>query len=714
MYAGFLIYGRKNSFIYPATLTQRGRAVYLPERDLPIYAVGCVVTIVLCFGLFAFWNRCAASYRETAERARFVQQSRALHTCLLSLGMIVYSLLFFRLMHHYGEAYWRIKVIPLLSLPVVAELAGFFWGLRRRQAAMLDETAVKVATGTLNVGAAEAQEDGSSRQKFTWHPLDLVMPLLLILLIYIPRTARLEGTVYLGERFHHWDFFAMAATLGYTRGGALGIEVYSQYGVGWPLTFAALSKFASLSYGMMFHTAIVYGCLYFISVYAFLRGLLKDAWLAAAGTLLAVYLQLFTGLMDFPYTLWRWPSSTILRSPFDIYVLGALLLHWRSGKPVYALLAGALVGLSILFETDTGVYLVLTFAVYLLLADRSHSDRISRSLLARKGALVGASALVMVSIVALGLWMASRGTLFHAGFLRAWLEVFISYPSGISMLPVVGFGIGILLSSLLIGVYLYVIGEGLLVRRAMGETKINLIELCIAVYGSCLLIQYIGRSHPYNLFHGVVPFCLIAAMRLQTWMMPQSRGTILARISVARWTPAVPLLVLALLFMNPNFGIYENLLHSGLENRNSGQVGDSCLFPEIRDVCVPTKQANVALEFQTVAGELKRLADAGKQVAVISNSDTSLCLAGNIKPFNRYSPVLATIISYTQLDKVEAQLAERKVDYVFLPSSDPDSYAQTHNMESLAVYDAWQSIRKVLRAHYTFDHSCGLYDVWRR
>lgn len=719
MYAGFLVYGRKDPFTYPATLTQRGRAVYLPERDLLIYPVGCLVTIALCFGLFALWNRCAASYNDLAAREQFVKRSRTLHLWLLTLGMIVYAGLFFLLQHQYGTPHWRVKAIPLLTLPIAAELAGFFWGLRRRQAATSSQTVTEeniapTDSEITDIDHVAVQEDGSARQKFAWHFLDIVMPMLLILLIYIPRTDRIEGTVYLAEKFHHWDFFAMAATVGYTHGGALGMDVYSQYGVGWPLTFAALSRFAPLSYGMMFHVAVLYGCVYFISVYVFLRAWLKEAWLAAAGALLAVHLQLFTGLMSLPYSPWRWPSSTILRSPFDIFVLGALLLHRRSGKPIYALLAAAFVGLSILFETDTGIYLTLTFAVYLLLADFRNPRHAIRSFLAQRGAIWAVCGMMTASVVMMGLWVASRGTLFHAGFLRAWLEVFISYPSGISMLPVAHNATGVTLSFLLIGVYLYVVGEGLLIRHHAGVTKMGLMQLCIAVYGLASLILYIGRSHPLNLFHGIVPFCLIATMRLQAWLMPQTRDAVPIRISGARWAVAVPFLILALLFANPNFRIYENLLHSRSGDRSPQQGADVCLFPDSRDVCVPPEQADVALEFRTAAGELKKLSDAGKKVAVISNSDTSLCLAGNIKPFSRYSPVLATIISHTQVNRIEAQLAEKTADYVFLPADDPDSYAQSHGMESLAVSDAWQSLRQVIRLHYTFDHTCGLYNVWRR
>ena len=63
----------------------------------------------------------------------------------------------------------------------------------------------------------------------------------------------------------------MAPAIGYLHGGALGTDVFAQYGVGWPTLHAALDSCWQLSYAHVFQVSLIYGCLYFIGIYVFLR-----------------------------------------------------------------------------------------------------------------------------------------------------------------------------------------------------------------------------------------------------------------------------------------------------------------------------------------------------------------------------------------------------------------------------------------------------------
>src|SRR5580700_6549342 len=60
MYVGFVLYGSKpRSPAILAALTQNGRQWYLPERELPIYVLGCALTLVLSLAAAILWQRVA-------------------------------------------------------------------------------------------------------------------------------------------------------------------------------------------------------------------------------------------------------------------------------------------------------------------------------------------------------------------------------------------------------------------------------------------------------------------------------------------------------------------------------------------------------------------------------------------------------------------------------------------------------------------------------
>ena len=94
----------------------------------------------------------------------------------------------------------------------------------------------------------------------------------------------------------------------------------------------------------------------------------------------------------------------------------------------------------------------------------------------------------------------------------------------------------------------------------------------LAGYGLLQALLFVGRSHPYNIYHVAVPFVLVVvvgAARLA------SRGPV--RRSVL---PVAALAVVALwLLSNPQFAVYPALLRVGLTDpprrRNASRKNDS-------------------------------------------------------------------------------------------------------------------------------------------
>ncbi len=105
--------------------------------------------------------------------------------------------------------------------------------------------------------------------------------------------------------------------------------------------------------------------LYFVLFYIFLRRYFQDVLLALAGVVLAIKWQLFHyGAMPLP---WLFPYSTVINYGVDIIVFLVLLQYLQKHKPWWLILASIGVGGEFIWKPDTGLYLLLSFYVYVIL-----------------------------------------------------------------------------------------------------------------------------------------------------------------------------------------------------------------------------------------------------------------------------------------------------------------------------------------------------------
>ena len=90
---------------------------------------------------------------------------------------------------------------------------------------------------------------------------------------------------FIGEQFHHFDFFIMSPGWSYLNGQLPYVHTISQYGVGVVAILAQLSKIAGgFDYLPILKMIIVFGIGYYFLVYGFLRWWLKSVPLALAPT----------------------------------------------------------------------------------------------------------------------------------------------------------------------------------------------------------------------------------------------------------------------------------------------------------------------------------------------------------------------------------------------------------------------------------------------
>jgi hypothetical protein len=113
---------------------------------------------------------------------------------------------------------------------------------------------------------------------------------MILLIVFIPAAQwnQVAGQNMLRQGMHHWNFFVMGPLMSFMHGKAFGTEFYSQYGVGWPMVFAALSPVLPATYGHMIGLGSIYGCVYYFAIYLVLRVFCRNRIWPAFGVLLHV------------------------------------------------------------------------------------------------------------------------------------------------------------------------------------------------------------------------------------------------------------------------------------------------------------------------------------------------------------------------------------------------------------------------------------------
>ena len=170
----------------------------------------------------------------------------------------------------------------LLSAPAISELAIFYTTQQLRATNNIrsplrhfeNEVSALFHRSKKN-GTSISPEDkpGGRATYLSLHWIDIAVVALIWIIIYVPRTDLLAGMDFHLQSFHHWDFFAIGPAIGLLKGKALATQVYSQYGIGWPLLAdeAEPTEYLLLSYGHTFKIAVIYACVYYCGVYWLLR-----------------------------------------------------------------------------------------------------------------------------------------------------------------------------------------------------------------------------------------------------------------------------------------------------------------------------------------------------------------------------------------------------------------------------------------------------------
>ncbi|MFZ4395460.1 MAG: hypothetical protein ACOYOU_07520 [Kiritimatiellia bacterium] len=655
-----------------------------PEREPQLYVLSIVVTVVIATAAAILWRQFVR--RQVADRARFAIVSSVALGLAGLVGMILFLLLVTNRMpwlyivgrpRLMAEDIESLKLFLPMNLTLLCGLACFLPPTVRRCFRLLPVNLHGVRLPSQEAMQWPPPSVGVSRLR--WPDLAFIAILLILLLIPVRSAAALAGRMYEVEALHHWNYFAMGPALAFESGMALGTDVYSQYGVGWPLLYAGLSRVLPLSYGAMISIGTLHSVVYYAGMFLLLKSLLRHRLWAAAGTTLAIYWEL--GCATTWLGPWLCPSSTAMRHSVDVWFLMALLAWLRSGQRRWVMLAGAALGLGVVFETDTGLYLLPLFVFCSLCRMWTGKDGLEAHAMRKWAgiyALFGAMAMaVLLPLLAL----ASRGTIGTKVFWLGWTECMRTYAKlGIGSLSLVNAPDGTLVCFILIlSVYLLVLAQMLLKHLRDCATPEDIFLACVAGYGIMTMLVFVNRSHAWNLYHPLAALAIILVS-----MLRRSCAALTSRPASLRIPLAMLLLACVLLLSKQPIQEYPNLVRALMDPPPSNAAGALVLPRSMQKLCQ----------------QVRALAAQGS-VAVVTDDDTVIYSVTGLRPWMRYTPPETTFFQPDAMHRFLQRLREKAPDAVIL-----------RNGKSWP--DVTAACRRQLAADYGRREQIGAYEIWVR
>lgn len=671
-------------------LTIVGRVGIVPERDAALYLSAGLLSLALAAALPAILDRAPSLRRLTMPfKVRRLPWWAAVTVAASALSLHLLGFLRARRYLIRSEPIPPRYIAPLVVVIIVTAIASLL-SLPSRRATHIDtETVPALTTG---------------RRPIWRHLVEAAVVTLLVAAVFTPSWRLMTGQTYMLDGLLHWDYFAMGPTLAFGKGASLGSGVHTFYGFGWPLLFRALSPVLPVSYSHMIGVAVVCGSVYVVGVYALLRALTRHAVWATTGTLLALLLHLFSpSAAPFsPY--WGFPSLGFPRYVFDVWVFLFLVVYLRSRRNGWMVAAGALAGLAILFEIDTGAYLAGAVGFFALCTLRHRLDTRTAVVAAAGGGLV----------LLVGLGVGGHWTLLHREFWSGWLENMRATSSGLSMEPlttepptrtIVMF---VAMTAFNLVVAGHVLRQALR-RRASADA---IVVGTVAFYGFLVALYFVGRSTAYNLPRATTPFAIVLIAVLASGCrhllrQPRLDGSLRSdrcatarRVAGALAPVVATAVVVGLVATNPVFTVYPSVLRKGLA---SAQVSDLCVIEVPRDICgLPPAGADQVADFRRIVARLRQLTPRTGSLAVLDQTGPSYHLASDTRPWGRYQPLLLTLMQRWRLDEVKAQFRRDPPDVVLMRSADLPLFA-----------DSMSELRDLVRARFVVADEVGEFQIWR-
>ena len=262
---------------------------------------------------------------------------------------------------------------------------------------------------------------------------------------------------------------------------------------------------------------------------------------------------------DYPFVL-TYPSATVVRYFFDIFVMACIYRHLQKGHPGWLLAAGALSGLAVYYMDSTGIFLIVALYAYLVCLLIMPSTR--SMLYKKRGDLIGlAIYLLLPLIAALGLFYRGQGQhLFTAQFLHNFSETVEYFLSGIGTYPMyenfkyhnfwAGL-VGFIIPAVWVITIIFV-GSMCYFKKF---SRWHLMVIVICVYGLGVNHYYIARAVLTSYYVTGLPFILVCGywlkILLSSWPHRKRMNALIIALGISMYA----------LFTNHNFMAYPNIFN---------------------------------------------------------------------------------------------------------------------------------------------------------
>ena len=471
-----------------------------------------------------------------------------------------------------------------------------------------------------------------SGQPVGWLDLGAILMIGLLVAVVAPQDLVERGFEL--EGFHHVDFYMMGPLQAFRHGKAIGTDAFAQYGCGWVLVYAMIEQIRHVDYDVFFTTFPLFGVAYFITAYMALRLLTGDPWWSLVGLLVGIWLQLYCGTSA---PIWLFPSSTVLRCPFDMLIAIALFKFQSGGGRRWMLLAGSAGGLSVLFGADTGIYILAGLSVvtgllvlqWLASRDSTRAGADSATVKGPFGNLLLIWGSCFVSMV-VGLTLASRGTLADPRFWLGYYEAVLTYGGGFGAMPlqdVIADPLVAVMFLTILCVYTLTLSAAIARASAGRSASRDLMRAFLATVGFGTLIIFVNRSHAFNLFHPILPACWLITGCLADWFPLGRRekfGRELNRKLARPLAATIAVGVIAALVTNENVRDYPSVIGQGLASFRISSTSE----PTVRNFTAEIREIGSALR--------KRIP--GNELFIIGEDPTLWLATLDLPPVGRYCP----------------------------------------------------------------------------
>ena len=498
--------------------------------------------------------------------------------------------------------------------------------------------------------------------------------LLMALIIFVPNYERVVARIFIGEQFHHYDIFVMSSGWAAYKGHIMDVNQISQYGVGMPYVFAMLNRWmGGFSHEHVFLIIMTGTMFYYVLMFWLARQWFKSASLTLAVMLCGVRLQMFHP-GGYPFML-TYPSATVIRYFFDIFILAAIYLHLQSKSGRWLWVAGALSGFSVFYMDSTGTFLLAAYWAYLVCLLIMPYTRALLYKAPRDAGIILGYFLWPLAVAFVFFYKTVGNHLFTAHFWHNFSETVEYFLSGIGTYPffdnfkyhnfLAGL-MGIIIPA--VWVFTILFAGAMCYFKRLSRRNIFIIVVC--VYGLGVNHYYVARAVLTSYYVTALPFAIVcgwwAKILIWGWSRQVRQNTLLVLVLVSLYA----------LLTNHNFMAYPNIFNwsrnpmvdpltaqplpadlspyfnhlfrndpEGLKLAvNSQGSTDEQIFSE-KDFA--TDNDLVAyyqreFDFSKDAALIRSLTEPDKPVALISSFETKILMQADRPPFFYYFPLISS------------------------------------------------------------------------